>query len=739
MNLDKKIQILTGWCASSPKPSAEKLIFFQRLVQCVPQSFDGQWTQLLRHLSATRLIRLLEKSRQNPKHLPLDLTNLSIENRSVLWDGEMIGTLKLLYKRTLPHETQAKIAYEIFYERYERFLMRKRKLVVTDSSDYHIELFVPAEQNIDFEQVWSEFINDCFSRDNLESGFVNLVNTIKMTERGFSALSVPITSAQHAVYLAAFYTFNINSLIRGDNKRKDDIEGYRQSLENEVDPKKVARLEKNIAKTEAELAERLNRYQPVYDRLDSYREKYRPEMVQVDAISRKAFTPIAGTQIAKSGAKIGKCVADIGEMFELKDDDYFRIPPLLTETIPTADPRPAGDSQSKVCYSCGQTVQKKEPVFSANKFIFSSPSQRAQSAAGQAQPKICGTCAAISFLSPIKIGSGRLIVRMREHEALAWRSDDQLRMFTMGELNIVAGKYVILQANESVGDKLVADQLGGEPYAIYKVGSSFSPLLFEKFRFEAVLDGSDLPLKSSHLAWIHQLGKIFHLVKNSWGDKRQFAAFGRAVRHIQKDDLIFAIYELFVANLLTVTNSLPLEIAVPLEQLRDNHVEWLIKMKQNDLAQQYRDVAAMTALLFPFLRKINEKFKGDRSKQRIEVRKIIERSDEPQQVIYTIAPHLADLNNSRKPVRAYLYRNADTYFSYDQLSLFLTELESQPEMRESDRENSLPLTLDDITNAYAHLYSGRYASEKARREFAYKLKLSLAARFPQHYQDKKNN
>ena len=81
---------------------------------------------------------------------------------------------------------------------------------------------------------------------------------------------------------------------------------------------------------------------------------------------------------------------------------------------------------------------------------------------------------------------------------------------------------------------------------------------------------------------------------------------------------------------------------------------------------------------------------------------------------------------------ATLYRSADMHFSYDQLKVFLAELEIDPVEREAtDDKGQLTLRLyfDDVVKAYTHLFETRYKTTKDQRDFTYKLKLSLYARF----------
>jgi hypothetical protein len=169
-----------------------------------------------------------------------------------------------------------------------------------------------------------------------------------------------------------------------------------------------------------------------------------------------------------------------------------------------------------------------------------------------------------------------------------------------------------------------------------------------------------------------------------------------------------------------------------LEELREEHVEWLT-MTDLNLAQQYKDIAAMTALICPFVEEVRKALLGDPSKQRIEVRKAIDRADDPYELMYTVGPLIsaADEHNYSN-VRVFPRRDADTYFSYDQLLALLKQLPHQPDERTSRFENSIPLTIGDVEAVYVYMRGARYRTEKEWREFAYKL--SLAARFPQFYE-----
>ena len=297
-------------------------------------------------------------------------------------------------------------------------------------------------------------------------------------------------------------------------------------------------------------------------------------------------------------------------------------------------------------------------------------------------------------------------------------------MFTLGELNLVAGRYTLLTATESVGKNLLIDQLGGAQYAIYKVAALFASEVFEQYQPEIMLGESDIELQRRHVVWMHHLIEVFGLKRTTWNDKSQFAAFGRSIRHIQKDQIIFAIYELLKSGIVNIN---PIR-AKQLEQLRSEQIRWLEMDKENEKAQFYKDVAGMTGLLYAFCSYVNSQVTGA-NKKRIEVRKLIERTTDPNQFIYTAA-------GNTEQERATLFRNDDMHFCYDESKELLKWLGIDSKERESQSDKGqLQLTFyfDDVTQAYTKFLSPeKYAKPKEWREFKYALKLSLHARFPQY-------
>lgn len=155
--------------------------------------------------------------------------------------------------------------------------------------------------------------------------------------------------------------------------------------------------------------------------------------------------------------------------------------------------------------------------------------------------------------------------------------------------------------------------------------------------------------------------------------------------------------------------------------------------KERSKAEFYRDVAGMTGLLYAFCNYVKSQFTGN--EQRIEVRKLIERTGDPYQFNYTAA------GNTRSEM-ATLYRSEDMHFSFDEVKRLLGWIGVDSTKREESNEKGQPtlkLYLDDVVKAYTQFFEDKYTRAKDQRDFVYALQLSLHARFPELIERKKEN
>ena len=106
--------------------------------------------------------------------------------------------------------------------------------------------------------------------------------------------------------------------------------------------------------------------------------------------------------------------------------------------------RPAGDNKSAnfvivVANIFPRGTKNTRPIV----LCLVLPSQRPQSGGSEARPHVCGECLTVSCICPVKLTSGAIVVQLapRNETNEPYSIDNQLRMLTLGELNLVAGRY----------------------------------------------------------------------------------------------------------------------------------------------------------------------------------------------------------------------------------------------------------------------------------------------------------
>lgn len=660
---------------------------------------------------------------------PLDLSQFEQRGDVFFWRGREIGKLLTLYKPPLPEEWQARIAYESFLDRFVLYLQSTKQILLMVDNSYYQRFYCWKDINILIE--WKAFVSQAFSTAELVRTFVALLNSVKLAESGgFSVLQIPIVSKAQAKLLAGFYLASMNARAKGLKRLEFQI----------AEAKSKGNMEK-AAKLEKDLREQYARYQDSIDSMSRLKQKYGEnfdEIIQYAGL----YTPTARGQLKVTGAVVKKYVTETERLLTLAPENYYSLPLLVSvDSTLLLESRAAGDNPKESCYVCGRILQGD--VFEANKIILPSPSQTLQSKSGQENPVVCGTCAALAVASPIKIANQSLIVRLLSKRTQNYLLEDQLRMFVLGELNVFAGRYVMLTCTEKIGKNSLVKEFSKEPYALWKVATIFPTDVFRSYQVEAIIDGAQVALPGRQLAWLSALMDIFYDVKTPYrleNDKSKLTAVKKSLRHIQHEEVIFAIYELTKALMAEREGGFTAVQASRLEDLRALHVWWLEnnpfenterRSHMGDLmnkARFFRDVAGMTGILYAHASRVRSEANPQNAER--EVEKLLEKVDEPYHFIYDAAGGL-------QSVYARLWRGPDTHFIYDQAKTLLEEASIEMHETAENGKPSLQLSFDDIGKVYAYLAETRYKTEKDWREFTYQVKLSLYARFPE-YLGKKN-
>ena len=365
--------------------------------------------------------------------------------------------------------------------------------------------------------------------------------------------------------------------------------------------------------------------------------------------------------------------------------------------------------------------------------MFERPSQRRQSSSGEGRPYICASCSVLSFASPLKVTDESVVLQLepknRGHTS-ALSTQDYVRMVSNKESHLSAGRYVILTSDRTNKGNLAAPRLGQVQYATAKVASIFPQEVLSDFKFQLVLQGSNIELANRHLLFAKGLMDAYGQSIIT-GGKEINMNLGVAVRYVQQDLPYLADYKL--VRISSITNLLLLEetrIAYwdEIKGFMDSN------SRMSSRARLFRDVAALTGLNYAFVASL-EKTAKESSEQKKdpkyaarEVSKIIEKADDP--VAFNYFATLGD--KEKTSVQARLYRNSENAFIYEQLLALLNTLGIKDRENKDNDYTYIQLYADDLSNVYLHFASQKpYSEDKGWKELTYNLKLSLYTRFPE--------
>ncbi len=215
--------------------------------------------QIARLLGDSRLVRQLNLKRNNTIKLPeLKFTN----NNVVIYDNQELGQIKILYKKPLPGELQAKLTIESAIDRFLEYLQKIHHIVVLDESDSHVIVFQPSKKEItDFSVLWNKFLTDvAFSKNgfskyhlrDLTQTFILLLNSVTLSSRGFSTLEVPVICKDQADILAACYLAVIYKVQERQIERQRKIDELQNKGSTEKKVQELQEMQDKEAKKYSE-------------------------------------------------------------------------------------------------------------------------------------------------------------------------------------------------------------------------------------------------------------------------------------------------------------------------------------------------------------------------------------------------------------------------------------------------------------------------------------------------------
>lgn len=727
-------------------------------------------------MDALRVLRAAEHQRRStPKTVltPDPIEKLSVDESGIIcFAGEPIGKIYNYYRTVLPQELQIKIAYDSLIERFWEFVQREKCAIRLSENDLAIRIFVPKiNLNTEFDLLseWDKFIKFAYSEAELYKSFTLLVNSLKLTDRGFGYVRFPPATKAMVHWLAAFYIATLRErVLHADNykkantaltKARDNLKKYEDQLKaGNLTKKRRANIKVKLDDEKRNLKEAtqvrksaLAVNQEEFNRILS-ELRHQTGAAHFDHVERLShrFNRMGSMQFSYGTVRLksqgGKSSIE-DTIVEILNTPIAppNCPFALLDEIPKAIAREAGDDAKNLCYSCGRSLPAKKTHQQANRFVFGAPSQRLQSGGIQTQPKVCGECLTVAFACSVKLTSGAIVLQLAplNETDQPFSIESQLRMLTLGELNLVAGRYLLINCREFVDSgnsrKLVSEKIGPEQYTLWRVARTFPAEALRTMKFTLFTGGTEIPLKTRHFVWLSLLNEIFS--PNLVVAQRDNMPLGQAIRLIQKDEVISAIYKLVraeAAEAKTIGEQSYSEKR-SLEELREKHCTLLKQSSQGDKlmknqADFYYDVAALTGLTYAYCDyvrgKLEEKEKSDTVQR--EVKKLIEKVINPSFFNYEASDVLPG-------TRATMYRNDDNYFCYDQAKRLLKDMVglelSDREISDAKGQNPLAIYFDDILNAYAKLYE-KYGDKAQQRKLSYQLKLNLYAKFASLFNQK---
>ncbi len=773
-NLQKEKILAAHFAATYPGGSTED---FEAFVIHRKNRYD-QLKLWWDDMDALRVIRAAEHYVRNPdseKEQSIDpIKGLAAdENGFIQFKEKPIGKIYNYYRTVLPQEMQIKIAYDSLIDRFWTFVQQEKCTIRLSENELTIQIFVPqTNPNADFDIMseWNEFIKFIYSERELYKSFTLLVNSLKLADRGFGYVRFPPATRDMVHWLAAFYiaTLRERVLRNVDNykkansafrKARDNVKKYQDQLNTD------SLTEKRRTSTETKLNDEKRKLNDaVQERKSALRVnqvelnkilsslRHQTDTTHFDHAERLShqFNRTGAMQFSYGTVKLksqgGKSSIEDTIIEILKGSiTPVNCPLVSINQMSGFIERKAGDMNSaNFCYSCGKLFSKEAQKYKANRFVFEAPSQRPQGGGGEARPYICGECLTVAFACPVKLTSRSIVVQLAPSDQTdqSFSVENHLRMLTLGELNLVAGRYLLINCREFVGSgsnrTLVSEKIGQRQYTLWRVACILPTAALQTMKFTLFAGGTKIPLESRYFVWLSLLNEIFSpsLVVG----QRDNIPLCQAIRLIQEDEVISAIYKLVTAESTEVKQLTDWSYSEKrcLEELREKHCDLLEKSSNGDKlmtkqADFYRDVAALTGLTYAYCDSVRRLLvnnnKISAKEVQIEVKKLIEDVANPTGFTYRAAKEFADKKYS--DTSAKMVRKDDNYFCYDQAKRLLKDvLEVDISKRKDDGngQESLQVYYDDILNAYAQL-SEEY--DKAEwRKLATELKQNLYAKFP---------
>jgi hypothetical protein len=232
----------------------------------IARSFDDP--RLLRQITLSRRGKSAEKSTR---------VEIEYQGSELYYGSHSLGKTRILYKSPLPGELQARLAIEGILDRFLEYLKKLEGIVALDESNRHVRLFIPGNISPNFTLLWESFLKDVafsiygntkYKLAGLMQTFVQMLNGVSLSDRGFSKIDIPIVTVDQAEIMAGLYL----AVFRETKKRQDDRLKQIQLLQKELADKNLndrdrEKKAKELAKKEETQNKEAEKYRDNWQKL----------------------------------------------------------------------------------------------------------------------------------------------------------------------------------------------------------------------------------------------------------------------------------------------------------------------------------------------------------------------------------------------------------------------------------------------------------------------------------------
>ncbi|MCT7966691.1 hypothetical protein NG799_10145 [Laspinema sp. D1] len=274
---------------------------------------------IARSLGNSQLVRRLNLAQIHPES-PTEF-KLKFKQELVFYQKQKIGIVQILFKSALPGELQAKLAIGSAIDRFLDYLQAVHKIVCLDESDYHVRVFIPGKYpKLNFTQLWEKFLREvAFSAygnpqhqlPGLVQTFIQMLNTITLSGRGFSTLDLPILAQEQATVLAALYRAVVRDVQERQQKRQNEIERLQRELnQGELKDKERDSKQKDLQKKQEMQEKEAKKYCDLFQKgFGKIIEEHQAVFEELDAVDRELAKPGLGKpeqrKLLKQQEKLG--------------------------------------------------------------------------------------------------------------------------------------------------------------------------------------------------------------------------------------------------------------------------------------------------------------------------------------------------------------------------------------------------------------------------------------------------